>query len=579
MEKNWIKLRVKTNKCLRTVSLVFFTIVIWITIETIFDFRLRLHDILPDNQIPYNDPLIEYEPCTMIPHAPKGTIWPEEEFRHDTEPDSILELADPLKSKAWIEGRTVAIVGDTVTVRVVLYNGYGQRKQQGGDLIRVWMKEPSLGASSTGHVIDNKNGSYSAILTAFWEGKPEIVIAIISPREVISTAFKRRYWCPPVLMNTAIFTHPVVTSVVEETPCNYVSQVPGYKELCNFTQENYGRPWFCGKPRHQRLMCQDWTMVADVNLWQRGEEKRLLSNIEYDLMTLNYTARKLDSKLILTVTTGKSNQSVLVPLAKCADVTKESSWETISPTGYFYRRRWTNKICRTTFNLTNKSSRATFNLTKTETCLRNTSLILIGDSTLRQIFSELESLVSCNWITDHWSTSGKHRPAICVNRSQNFSLTWELHPLPFCTRNTPRHYFKSFGAYLNELQSHSRTIIVLHMYAHVLNHHSSVFFETLKDMKKGIIGLLDRNKNAHVIIKGPNAYSFSKSTDHVIWMPDAYSRIYQAFIINEFKDVKDRVIYLDTMDMTVSSEQWHIHVENYVVQAYIEQILNRICTF
>lgn len=56
------------------------------------------------------------------------------------------------------------------------------------------MKEPSLKASSAARVIDNKDGSYSAILTAFWEGTPEIVVAIISPREVIATAFKRRYF-------------------------------------------------------------------------------------------------------------------------------------------------------------------------------------------------------------------------------------------------------------------------------------------------------------------------------------------------------------------------------------------------
>lgn len=61
--------------------------------------------------------------------------------------------------------------------------------------------------------------------------------------------------CPPVLMNTAIFTHPSDTFIVEETPCNYNNQVPGYNELCNFTQENYGRPWYCGKPRLVIIEC------------------------------------------------------------------------------------------------------------------------------------------------------------------------------------------------------------------------------------------------------------------------------------------------------------------------------------
>ncbi|XP_053380883.1 NXPE family member 3-like [Mercenaria mercenaria] len=542
-------------------------ILAWLTLEDLFDIRIRLHEMFPDRHVTTSDPVIVYAPCTRIPSSPKGTLWPEEKYIHDVEVQHILDLADPLNSRVWIEGGSVRKVGDTVNVKILLYDGHGYRKKTGGDLIRAWMKEPSLGASSTAKVIDNKDGSYSAVLKAFWVGQPEIVAAIISPREVIATAFKRRYMCPPVLMNSAIFTHPSEPSIVEETPCNYVNQVPGYSELCNFTQENYGRPWFCGKPRHARLLCHDWTMVADQNLWNKGLEKQALSEIAYELMTLNYSARKIDSSLKLTVVKGAKNQSVFVPTNRCGKVSKASSWELASPSGFFYEHSWTNKHCRTTFSPS-----------KLESCLRNTKLILIGDSTTRQMFSKIETLVSCQWITDTWSTSGKHRPAICVNSNLNFSLTWELHPLPFCTRNTPRHYLKSFSAYLNEIQDQSKTVIVLHMYAHVLNHHSHVFFETLKDMKKGIIGLLDRNKNAQVIIKGPHAYSFSRSSDHVIWMPDAYADIYQTFIYNEFKDINDRVIYLESLDMTVSSEQWHIHAEDYIIHAFAEQIFNRVCT-
>lgn len=51
----------------------------------------------------------------------------------------------------------------------------------------------SLGAASVAQVIDHENGSYTAALKAFWVGTPEVRIALISPREVIAAAFKRRY--------------------------------------------------------------------------------------------------------------------------------------------------------------------------------------------------------------------------------------------------------------------------------------------------------------------------------------------------------------------------------------------------
>lgn len=307
-------------------------------------------------------------------------------------------------------------------------------------------------------------------------------------------------------------------------------------------------------------------MVADINLWNEGLESQILSNTAYKIMHLNYTARRIPANLFVSVHKGPNNQSLLVPEDRCNKHTYSSTWELTSPTGFFYQNKWQKKVCRTSFNPSTL-----------ESCLKDTKVILIGDSTVRQMFEKIENLIPCTWITDKWSASGKHRPAICENSALNFSLVWELHSLPFCTRNTPRHYFKSFSAYLNEIQGQEKMIIVLHTYAHLLNHHSHVFYETLKDMKRGILGVLERNKNAKIVIKGPHAFAFSKSEDHVMWMPDIYADIYQDFMYSEFKDISDQIVYLESMDMSVSTEQWHIHVEEYIVEAMLEQMFSHVC--
>lgn len=59
--------------------------------------------------------------------------------------------------------------------------------------VRVWLRESSLGAASVARLVDHGNGSYTATLKAFWIGQPEVRVSIISPREVIAAAFKRRY--------------------------------------------------------------------------------------------------------------------------------------------------------------------------------------------------------------------------------------------------------------------------------------------------------------------------------------------------------------------------------------------------
>ena len=32
-----------------------------------------------------------------------------------------------------------------------------------------------------------------------------------------------------------------------------------YSEICNLTGDNSGMPWYCGKPKNVRLVCEDWT--------------------------------------------------------------------------------------------------------------------------------------------------------------------------------------------------------------------------------------------------------------------------------------------------------------------------------
>lgn len=32
--------------------------------------------------------------------------------------------------------------------------------------------------------------------------------------------------------------------------------------ICNFTYENSGEPWYCGKPTDKHLLCEDWKEIT-----------------------------------------------------------------------------------------------------------------------------------------------------------------------------------------------------------------------------------------------------------------------------------------------------------------------------
>jgi len=62
-------------------------------------------------------------------------MWPEVPYVYDPEVTDILELANASMSRAWIEGKREVKVGDEVRVMIELYNGRGERRTIGGDLV------------------------------------------------------------------------------------------------------------------------------------------------------------------------------------------------------------------------------------------------------------------------------------------------------------------------------------------------------------------------------------------------------------------------------------------------------------
>ena len=268
------------------------------------------------------------------------------------------------------------------------------------------------------------------------------------------------------------------------------------------------------------------------------------------------------------IISGNSSVTRLTATEPCrtTPMLRKSSWRQDSETGYLFNNAWQFMFC--------KSHLSTRTLLQ---CLRDTRIRLIGDSTMRQMFETIQNMFSSQWITDTWSTGLKHRPAMCSNSAVNLTMSLELPPLPFCTHNAPRHYFKSFTAHLNSIAYNENTIIVLNIYSHFLNYHSHVVFEAIREMKLAVKSLLSRNAHAHVVIKGPHAYSFSRSTDHVIWMPDAYAEVYTKFLYEQFKDIHDRVVYLNALDITIATEQWHIHSEDFIIQELLSAMLQCVC--
>ncbi|KAH3858188.1 NXPE family member 1-like isoform X1 [Dreissena polymorpha] len=551
--------------CICVAVFFFFTFAI-LSLERRFDLKILFNK--PDG-LKTRAPDIVYSPCRHIPAAPEvlGT-WPEELYLNYTDIEDLLDLPDPSRSTVELNGNGRLTIGAHVYVTITLFDHHGRKRRKGGDVVRAWLAEPSLGAAASARVVDNNDGTYRAQFVVFWEGRPEVRAAIIMPREAVSTAYKRRYTCPPVEVNTAVFIHPRDLSIAEETPCNFYPYISGYDVICNLTDDNFRRPWYCGKPRNTKLLCSDWTLSSERNLWQLNTEQKHMTSTQLELISLSNNALPLKTGIFLNVTSDSASHQFKTDL-KCDLRALESARKTSTADGYLYEKKWYNKICRSQFSFVQ--------LTK---YLNNVKMVLIGDSTSRQFFYEMQNLVTCEFTTDTWDLAGKHHEVRCENETLKFSLTWKPHGLPFCTTNTPHQYFRPLSVHLNEYGEADKLLLVLHGAAHFYNFHSHVFYEYVKEMKSTVEAVLKSHPRSFIVIKGPNAFSFSKSTDHFIWMPDSYAAVYEKFVRDVFSDLQsDRVMFLDMMDITVATEQWHIHSEKFIIHEKLSEIFAFYSTF
>ena len=265
----------------------------------------------------------------------------------------------------------------------------------------------------------------------------------------------------------------------------------------------------------------------------------------------------------------KHNVARLQVVGKCNKVNRTLTWSRAHPTGYLYNRKWVSRHC--------SAHSGNFEFSS---CLQNTKVVLIGDSTVGQLFDGLKRRKPCTLLSRmKYGVNIRHRPLICTNKTLNYTLELIEHTLPFCASDTPRIYLRTFAAQLDLIRGEENVVVILHGFSHFLSYHSHVFYETLQNMRKGIVDLFNRKSNVFIVIKGPHTFSFEESHISTMWMPDRYADYYQQFIYDAFSDLQDRVMFLECQDITISTEQWHIHSEEFIIDALVASIFDHVCPY
>ena len=348
----------------------------------------------------------------------------------------------------------------------------------------------------------------------------------------------------------------------ESTPCSPFPAIPGYRDLCNFTDLTpFGSPWYCGKPRKLGLTCTDWQMIRDMEFIEplplSSAETRLVAQLGQPPQI-----RAIPSLIGVKALRGTPK----LPTRPCARQNFSSTWKLDKPRGYFLHRKWFRTDCR----------QSTHTPLTDMACLTNTTIIFAGDSNIMNWFHLLETRLHCRLILDHGHTWHKRRS--CVKEDINFHMTWTLHGFPnhpVSDHWAPRSDFKDVTEQINGVPSNGRTVVVVHLFVHYSIHHYSVLHRKMEGIRRATIALLERNPEAVVVIKGPHT-AVAKQWS-AIHLSDMAGQLMREIIHRVFKDLHSRVLYLDYWDMTIAAENPTVHPQDFVNMAMLDVFLDHIC--
>ncbi|KAM4031496.1 NXPE family member 1-like isoform 3-T3 [Anomaloglossus baeobatrachus] len=142
-----------------------------------------------------------------------------------------------------VDYKPMYCVGDTITVRVEMYNFLGEKKSYGGDFLRARIFSPKLGAGASGEIKDFHNGTYNVYFTLFWEGKVKISILLMHPSEGVTALWKSRNDGYKYIKYTGKFLNK---NQEVETECGFCLDTK--EEKCNYVDKQYGESFYCIRP-------------------------------------------------------------------------------------------------------------------------------------------------------------------------------------------------------------------------------------------------------------------------------------------------------------------------------------------
>ncbi|XP_070176304.1 NXPE family member 3-like [Littorina saxatilis] len=209
--------------------------------------------------------------------------------------------------------------------------------------------------------------------------------------------------------------------------------------------------------------------------------------------------------------------------------------------------------------------------------MRNTTLVLQGDSNQRLWWDTIHGFLPCSYVhkEGQW-----HAPRLCQNYNLSSTLIFCSHAMPFSPGIHTDLVTVSLPRALDKLLRHTppggKAVFVLHYYRHFTTYSLHVYRQRVREARRTLEQFVQLHPNVKVIIRAPHACYQSCHLGQTL-IGDVVVAAYTEVWKEEFVGLEDKVWFLDLWDATVAAESVFIHPVPSVTKELLKVLFGYFC--
>ncbi|XP_077988458.1 NXPE family member 3-like [Glandiceps talaboti] len=479
-----------------------------------------------------------------------------------------MDITDASKSGMTVLTNISSVkFGDTIHVRIDAKDVDGRQRVLGGDFWSALFtnRQSNYACSVPGKFVDYANGTYSVHFNAVCSGKTAIEISLIHPKEAVQ--FLRTQYSS--MEDKAAWKGSFGKGIhmTDERRC-VLHRDGTWKNKCEYRYKTgLGRSvLLCDRPRVRMLACSDLKYLTCD--FPAPSVTKLLKNYRY----IFRPPGKLTGKPVdLNINPEKDNQKTLV---HCYQLMKSGLKSTF--TGYWFNGTWVSSDCTV----------RTFDRNKTRHCLKDKSIHMFGDSTTRQLFDELSSVLVLEGNRMNWDPQYDNNIKLdrnyykkirgVANFEPNIKIDFYFNPF-MVTKSKVRIKDYVFEDEILNNMNECNYIVIVSPWAHYTTWTPESFLERLAYIKNSLKELKNRCPDTTIVVKG------SHPREKQSWQANAYNSDWIMYNVNKQLEAtfdEDWILFLNVWDLNRSYLGGiSLHMPQEVIRQELALFLSYICPY